>query len=222
MPVGEAHPYGTHQAVLVQVHHDPCARGARRRQRTPAEGRMDVVRVHHPCSRTTHHIPHFARVDTSAQQPHGGLSTARRPAAALGGQGGIPRRRLPRQQLGGLAHPLAHQPHQFVHHALLTPRRAVAVVQEEDHVRDANTLTATIRIQNNRILTLTDPTTSIVIPTRARPDYLRVALASIAPQAAAAGAELLVVEDDRPSPEDRRARRALRRRATSPTRDRSG
>jgi GT2 family glycosyltransferase len=74
-------------------------------------------------------------------------------------------------------------------------------VQEEDHVRDANTLTATIRIHNNRILTLTDPTASIVIPTRARPDYLRVALASIAPQAAAAGAELLVVEDGQPSPE---------------------
>ncbi len=48
-----------------------------------------------------------------------------------------------------------------------------------------------------------DPTASIVIPTRARPDYLRVALASIAPQAAAAGAELLVVEDDRPSPTTR-------------------
>ncbi len=48
-----------------------------------------------------------------------------------------------------------------------------------------------------------DPTASIVIPTRARPDYLRVALASIAPQAAAARAELLVVEDDRPSPTTR-------------------
>ncbi len=54
---------------------------------------------------------------------------------------------------------------------------------------------------NNRILNLIDPTASIVIPTRARPDYLRVALASIAPQAAAAGAELLVVEDGQPSHE---------------------
>jgi Glycosyl transferase family 2 len=53
---------------------------------------------------------------------------------------------------------------------------------------------------NTRIL---NPTASIVIPTRARPDYLRVALASIAPQAAAAGAELLVVEDDRSSPTTR-------------------
>jgi GT2 family glycosyltransferase len=46
-------------------------------------------------------------------------------------------------------------------------------------------------------------TASIVIPTRARPGYLEVALASIAPQAAAAGAEVLVVEDDRPSPATR-------------------
>src|SRR6185312_3945105 len=36
---------------------------------------------------------------------------------------------------------------------------------------------------------------SIVIPTRARLPYLEVALASIAPQAAAAGAEIVVVDD---------------------------
>jgi len=47
------------------------------------------------------------------------------------------------------------------------------------------------------------PTASIIVPTRARAGYLDVALASIAPQAAAAGAELLVV-DDGPS-EDTRA-----------------
>ena len=39
------------------------------------------------------------------------------------------------------------------------------------------------------------PAASILIPTRGRPQYLRVALASIAPQAAAAGAEVIVVED---------------------------
>jgi GT2 family glycosyltransferase len=36
---------------------------------------------------------------------------------------------------------------------------------------------------------------SIVVPTRGRPSYLRIALASIAPQAAAAGAEVLVIDD---------------------------
>jgi GT2 family glycosyltransferase len=41
-------------------------------------------------------------------------------------------------------------------------------------------------------------TASIVIPTRARPDYLAVALASIAPQAAQANAEVVVVDDAAP------------------------
>lgn len=45
---------------------------------------------------------------------------------------------------------------------------------------------------------------SIVIPTRARPDYLAVALASIAPQAQATGAEVLVVDDAGPSAQTRR------------------
>jgi GT2 family glycosyltransferase len=39
------------------------------------------------------------------------------------------------------------------------------------------------------------PAASIVVPTRGRPDYLRVALASLAPQAAATGSELIVVDD---------------------------
>ena len=43
------------------------------------------------------------------------------------------------------------------------------------------------------------PTASIIVPTRLRAGYLEVALASIAPQAAAVGAELIVV-DDGPDP----------------------
>jgi glycosyltransferase involved in cell wall biosynthesis len=39
------------------------------------------------------------------------------------------------------------------------------------------------------------PTATIVIPTKLRPHYLDVALASVVPQAAAAGAEVLVVND---------------------------
>ncbi|HTU78166.1 MAG TPA: glycosyltransferase family 2 protein [Solirubrobacteraceae bacterium] len=39
------------------------------------------------------------------------------------------------------------------------------------------------------------PRASILIPTRERPSYLQVALASIAPQAASAGAEVLVIDD---------------------------
>ncbi len=41
---------------------------------------------------------------------------------------------------------------------------------------------------------------SIVIPTRGRAAYLEVALASILPQARAAGAEVLVVDDAGASP----------------------
>jgi GT2 family glycosyltransferase len=44
---------------------------------------------------------------------------------------------------------------------------------------------------------------SIVIPTRDRPSYLRVALASIAPQAAAADAEVLVIDDGGPGAQTR-------------------
>lgn len=44
------------------------------------------------------------------------------------------------------------------------------------------------------------PTASIVIPTRARPAYLEVALASIVPQAQDAGVEVLVIDDAGPSP----------------------
>jgi hypothetical protein len=47
------------------------------------------------------------------------------------------------------------------------------------------------------------PSSSIVVPTRMRLDYLRVALSSIAPQAANAGAELIVVDDAGPSKEAR-------------------
>jgi GT2 family glycosyltransferase len=49
-------------------------------------------------------------------------------------------------------------------------------------------------------------TASIIVPTRERAGYLDVALASIAPQAAAAGAELLVV-DDGPDPSTRETAR---------------
>ena len=41
------------------------------------------------------------------------------------------------------------------------------------------------------------PSASIIIPTRSRPDYLEVALASVAPQAGRAGAEVIVVDDGR-------------------------
>jgi GT2 family glycosyltransferase len=47
---------------------------------------------------------------------------------------------------------------------------------------------------------MSPPPASIIVPTRARLSYLEVALASLAPQAAAAGAEVLVIDDAGSSP----------------------
>jgi GT2 family glycosyltransferase len=44
------------------------------------------------------------------------------------------------------------------------------------------------------------PVASVIVPTRSRPDYLEVALASAAPQVAAAGAELIVIDDGAEAP----------------------
>jgi glycosyltransferase involved in cell wall biosynthesis len=52
-----------------------------------------------------------------------------------------------------------------------------------------------------------EPTATIVIPTKRRPDYLDVALASVAPQARAAGAEIIVVNDGGDPATDRVAAR---------------
>jgi GT2 family glycosyltransferase len=48
---------------------------------------------------------------------------------------------------------------------------------------------------------MSEMTASILIPTRARPRYLDATLASVAPQAHAAGAELLVVDDSASDPD---------------------
>jgi tetratricopeptide (TPR) repeat protein len=73
-------------------------------------------------------------------------------------------------------------------------------VQEEDHVAAAIGA-------KPRLLRDMGPPASIIVPTRQRAEYLDVALASIAPQAAAAGAELLVVDD---GPDERTRTVALR------------
>src|SRR4051795_12623199 len=48
------------------------------------------------------------------------------------------------------------------------------------------------------------PPASLLFPTRRRREYLAVALASVGPQAAAHGAEIVVVEDDPVDPETER------------------
>ena len=77
------------------------------------------------------------------------------------------------------------------------------------------------------------PAASVLIPTRRRREYLAVALASAAPQAAEHGAELIVVEDDPGDPETeaagggargalRGARRDARAQRGAQHRDRAG
>ena len=60
------------------------------------------------------------------------------------------------------------------------------------------------------------PTATIVIPTKHRPDYLEVALGTVAPQARAAGAELIVVNDGADAAPDAIARRHGARVVTPP------
>src|SRR6202453_4038872 len=62
----------------------------------------------------------------------------------------------------------------------------------------------TIPASNLDSLPVMPPPASILIPTRARPDYLRVALSSIAPAAARSGAEVLVIDDGGTSPAARK------------------
>jgi GT2 family glycosyltransferase len=176
------------KAVLVQVQHDAGAGGAGGGERAPAERGLEVVGVHDASAARAHGCGDFAWVEPALQQP------AR--SAATGDLGGGSR-----EQLGGLVQALAHEPDEILDGALLATGRAIAIVQEQDH---RWSLVASGRASPERAerpkpaANLDCPTmtsASIVIPTRARLPYLEVALASIAPQARAAGAELLVVDD---------------------------
>ena len=88
------------------------------------------------------------------------------------------------------------------------PVGAIAVVQKQDHLGIKPRLfwptgpssRAPPRLPARPVQAIA---ASIVIPTRGRPAYLEVALASIAPQARAAGAEVLVIDDAGPSPDAR-------------------
>ena len=111
----EAHADGADEAVLVQMEDDPRASGARRRERAPTERRMHVVRVHHPCSGEPHRSRHVAGGQPAAEQAGRGVPATQR-------------RRVPGQQLRGLAHVLAHEPQQILDDALLAACGAVTVV----------------------------------------------------------------------------------------------
>ena len=120
-PAREAHADRADDPVLVQVQHDTRSGLARRRQRTPAERWIEIVRMHHTRTAQPHRPRHVLGVQSPPQQP------GRRAAPAQC-------RRVPLQQLRLLSQLLAHERHQVRDHALLAARGAVAVVQEQDHV----------------------------------------------------------------------------------------
>ncbi len=104
----------------MQVQHDPRAGLARGGQRAPAERRLQVVRVHDARPARAHRRGDLPRLQPTAQQADRRIASA-----------DLRRRAL--QQLHRLAQPLADEPHEVFHDALLAAGRAVAVVQEQDH-----------------------------------------------------------------------------------------
>ena len=122
LAAGEAHPDRAHEPVLVQVQHHPRPRLTSRRQRPPAEARLQVVSVDQPGARPPHGVRDLPRGLAAAQQPQRRL----RPPG---------RRRVAGQQLGALAEVLTDEPQQILHHALLATGGAVAVMEEQDHRR---------------------------------------------------------------------------------------
>jgi hypothetical protein len=130
---------------------------------------VQVVRVDDRRAGQPHRRADVAGAQAAAQQPVRRLAATEANAVA-------------RQQPRLLAEPLPHQPHQLLHRTLLTAQRPVAVVRNRITARSLPTVKA-----------------AVVIPTRDRAAYLDVALGSVAPQATAAGAELVVV-DDGPDP----------------------
>ena len=209
---GEARADRADEAVVVQVQDGPGAGLLCGGERAPAERRVEVVRVDDPRLRALDGPRHLVRIEAASQQAGGGAGSADPGAVA-------------REQLRVLFEVLAGEPHEVVDDALLAAGRAVAVVQEEDHVakRSSPPAVRCPMCRKGRITPRSAPrrrscgarcagrgsqvgckprlfggmdlTASIIVPTRERAGYLDVALASIAPQAAAAGAEVLVVDD---------------------------
>src|SRR5205085_4976992 len=113
----KAHPDRAYQAVLVQVQDDAGARLPGSCERTPPEGWVEVVRVHHAGARATDRVVNVVRA---------------KPAAQKAGCGSAPshQRRVTLQQLGFFSEVLADQPHQVGNGPLLPARRAIAAVKK--------------------------------------------------------------------------------------------
>ena len=115
--VAVGHADRAHESVVVQVQYRPRSRRARRRQRAPAEQRMDVVRVDDVGTVQPHGRRDVARLDAPAQQ------SASRPRAT----GVLAVALQPRDRVAARA----QQRLQLVDHALLAAGGAIAVVQQQ-------------------------------------------------------------------------------------------
>ena len=136
-----------------------------------------------PRARAPHGLGHLGGAEAAGEQPARGVAPPERGRVAL-------------EHLDLLAELRADEPGEVGDRPLLPAGNAIAVVQEQDHPAPHPNLPAV--------------NASILVPTRGRPAYLAVALASVAPQAEQHGAEIIVVEDGPANPETERVARDAR------------
>jgi hypothetical protein len=105
---------------LVQVENHARALPARGGEPTPPEQGQQIVGVEDPRPGHAHRLCDILWVETPSKEAGGGARSAELARVAC-------------EQLHGLSEALADKLHQFVHDALLSTRRAIAVVQEENH-----------------------------------------------------------------------------------------
>ena len=82
---------------------------------------MQIVRVHDARRTEAYGLADLGGPHTTPQQRRRRLGTRQRAGVT-------------REQLGRLTELLAHEPHQVLHDPLLPAGRAIAVVQEQDHL----------------------------------------------------------------------------------------
>jgi hypothetical protein len=67
VPVGEAHADGTDESVLVQMQYDSRPSGTRGGECTPAEGGLQIVRMHDPRAMRSNGVRHSVGIEPAAQ-----------------------------------------------------------------------------------------------------------------------------------------------------------
>ena len=192
LAVREARADRADEPVVVQVQDDPRARRARGVQRAPAERRLQVVGVDDAGA--------GARARRRPPRPGAGRRRRRPSAASRADDVAASRARAPRR------------PRRGAPGSATRGRRPPAPLRPRSGSGGGAGGSRAARLALSPPMALP---ASICFPTRRRRDYLEVALASVAPQAAEHGAEIVVVEDEAEDPLTKRLverpRRPLRR-----------